>query len=288
MSLTAEYSTLCKPRISLFAAMSGATGFILASSRLDWELFRLMASLFVLACGASALNQYQERDSDAKMPRTADRPIPSGAIQPGHALAYSAFLLCAGAGLLLMLWGIAVFAAGVCTVFWYNGVYTPLKKNTAFAIIPGALVGSAPPFIGWLAGGNGVLSREIASLCLCFYMWQIPHVWLLMAKYGKEYEAAGLPSLSEMFSIKQSARIVFIWLLAAAAFSMLLPIYGAVTMNVTAVVLYANAGLLVINAIRGLRDRELFLSARALNSVNAYIMGIMLLVSFNGLTAWMF
>lgn len=287
MSIIAKYTTLCKPRISLFAAMSGGTGFVLASSRLDQELFWLMASLFVLACGASALNQYQERASDAKMPRTAARPIPAGAIQPGHALAYSAFLLCAGAGLLLLIWGIAVVAAGVVTVLWYNGVYTSLKKKTSFAIIPGALTGSAPPFIGWLAGGDGLLSREIASLCLCFYLWQIPHAWLLMAKYGKEYQAAGLPSLSGTFSMKQSARIVFIWLLASAAVSVLLPLYGTVTMNPIAIVLYANAGLLVMNAVRGLRNHDLLLSSKCLNNVNAYIMVLMLLVSFNSLTAWM-
>lgn len=288
MTILSEYAALCKPRISLFSALSGAAGFILASSRLDWELFRLMASLFVLACGASVLNQYQERDSDALMPRTAARPIPVGSIKALHALVFSVFLLCSGAVLLLYFWGGIVFAAGIFTVLWYNGVYTLLKRKTVFAVIPGALVGAAPPFIGYVAGGGEPLGREIVSLCLCFYLWQIPHAWLLLTRYGKEYENAGLPALTTLFSTRQSVRIVFVWLLAAAAVSLLLPFYGVITMNAVAAVMYLNAFSLVVNAVKGLKNHDLMLSPFGFRTVNAYMMALILLVSFDGLAGWMF
>jgi protoheme IX farnesyltransferase len=121
------YLTLCRAYISLFAACSAATGFFLAPYNQIAGVLNPAAAVFLLACGASALNQYQERIIDANMERTRRRPIPSGAIASAQALFISLLLILSGLALLAYDGGVRVAAPGLAAVVWYNGVYTPLK-----------------------------------------------------------------------------------------------------------------------------------------------------------------
>jgi heme o synthase len=219
---------LCRPYIALLAACSTATGFILFSYHRVPALLMATTAVLLLACGALALNQYQERDVDAKMDRTRRRPLPSGAISPSRARCFSVALLVAGQLLLADAGGAQAFVLGLAALLWYNGIYTYLKRVTAFAAVPGAIVGMVPPAIGWVTSGGALFDPRLAALCFIFFMWQVPHFWLLILRHGGEYEAAGLPSLTSRMSLTQISRITFTWISAATIAGLALPLYGSI------------------------------------------------------------
>ncbi len=218
---------LGKIRISLFAACSSLAGFILAAPRLNLGFLVPWAGVLTLACGASALNQFQERAIDGKMDRTRQRPLPSHLVPPALALIFSGLLMFSGGWILSRAGAVAVIL-GLCAVAWYNGVYTQLKKISAFAAVPGALTGAFPPAIGWACGGGNLTDQRLWALALFFFMWQVPHFWTIALDRSREYRAAGLPTLSDIFSEKQIRRIVFHWILGTAACSLLICFCGTV------------------------------------------------------------
>jgi protoheme IX farnesyltransferase len=126
--------------------------------------------------------------------------------------------------LLLVTTNLAATVVGIFTFLWYNGVYTPLKKKSAFAIIPGALVGALPPVAGWAAAGGDIFSGGILMTAAYFFIWQIPHFWLLLMLYGSDYEKGGFPTLNKVFSPDQLKRITFVWLIGNIITAMLLPL----------------------------------------------------------------
>jgi heme o synthase len=216
---------LGKIRISLLATLTAAAGYLLATGQTGVPMLLSTAAVFLLACGSCGLNQYQERTIDATMERTRGRVLPSKGLTPGAALMISMAELSSGSLLLLFAVNPFAFLLGLFAVFWYNGVYTYLKQKTAFAVIPGALIGVLPPAIGWVSGGNDLLDPRMWGIALFFYMWQAPHFWLLLLDFGKEYEAAGLPSVTRVFSTRQLKRILFIWLLSTGVSCLLIPFF---------------------------------------------------------------
>jgi len=281
MKIIKSYLDLCKVFISLFAACSTATGFILASSSPKSVMVPVIG-VFLLACGSSALNQYQERDIDARMERTRRRPVPSGAIPSRHAITVSFTLITAGFVFLIYRCGIVASGLGLGAVLWYNGVYTFLKKKTAFAAVPGALVGSIPPAIGWVSGGGDLFSPRLLVLCALFFLWQVPHFWLLILRHGKEYEEAGLPSLSRLLSRSQISRITFVWIFATAATSLLLPLYGMGNSKIASFSLFPAAVWLVWNGMKLLGEKSTPVFAiHGFNRMNGYIFIVMSLLSLD-------
>lgn len=220
------YMELCKLRIAFLSAFSAATGYILGTAALESECFILAMGVLFLAAGAAALNQYQERAFDKLMPRTRLRPLPTKRVKPEHALVFSLILACSGLLILLSLGQVLVLTSGVFALAWYNGVYTHLKRVTAFAVVPGALTGMVPPFMGWAAAGGDPLHPEIMALCFFFFVWQVAHSWLLVLNYGDEYERAGLPCLKRLFATNQLLRITVVWMWAGAVACVILPFYG--------------------------------------------------------------
>jgi heme o synthase len=233
------YPGLCKATISFFAALSAAAGFLLADNPLGIVLPTLFTGVFLMACGASALNHYQDRKSDSLMTRTAGRPIPSGKIRPADALRFSLVMIGSGAVVLLFSGAIIAPLLGLAAVLWYNGFYTWLKAHHAFAAIPGALVGAIPPAIGWTAGGGYICDARLAAICFFFFMWQVPHFLLHQHAFGKEYEAIPLPSLTAVFTGAQLDRLTFQWLLSAAASLQLVILYGLILSSLVQISLMA-------------------------------------------------
>ncbi len=277
------YLQLCKLRISLLASFSAASGFVI-SRPLEWQkIIFVCTGVFLLACGASALNQYQERRTDALMERTKGRPIPSGRIKPLQALLFSTFLSASGFAILFFGCNIAATILGLAAMIWYNGGYTYLKKVTAFAAIPGALTGSLPPAIGWAAGEGSLSSPALMALCLFFAIWQVPHFWLFLVNHGKEYEAAGLPSLSRIFRRPQLVRIIFHWITATAASGLILGLYGLAQSQLIRYALAATSVWLIMQGIRfilsgGNGCHTLF------RRINFYMATVLLLLSSDSLS----
>ncbi|WP_163322266.1 protoheme IX farnesyltransferase [Draconibacterium mangrovi] len=208
---------LGKVRISLPIALSALTGYVLFTHDVDAQGWWLLLGVFFMACSSSVLNHWQERDVDAQMPRTKDRPLPSGKISPQNALLVAIAFAFVGSIVLIISNPPMALALSWLTLFFYNGVYTPLKKVSAFAVIPGSMVGAIPPMIGW-AGAGGSLSSEIILLVAAFFfIGQIPHFWLLLLMFGEQYKLAKMPSLNQLFSELQIKRVTYTWILTTIA-----------------------------------------------------------------------
>lgn len=213
---------LGKMRISLPVALSACTGYVLQTGRFDTNALLLIAGVFLMSCSSGAINHIQEYKTDALMPRTLKRPIPSGKISIWGAIAVASGYFVGGAIILLWAFQPIAFATSVLTLLSYNAIYTPLKKVTAFAVVPGSLVGALPPFIGWFAGGGGFADERIYWVSLFFFIGQIPHFWLLLLMFGKEYSLAGFPSLNTVFNENQIKRLSYTWILATVATALIL------------------------------------------------------------------
>jgi protoheme IX farnesyltransferase len=275
---------LGKIKISLLAALSTAMGYLLATGTITIHVLVPTAAVFLLACGSCALNQYQEREIDRWMERTKSRPIPSGRLSPETALWISIGLILSGALILLFGAGDLTLPLGLFAVLWYNLIYTPLKQKTAFAAVPGALVGVVPPALGWVAGGGRILDPRIAGVALFFFIWQIPHFWLLLLDASKDYENAGLPSITKIFSTDQIKRVVFIWLLSTAASSLILPLFGLSKLFFTYLFLVAAASWLFWVAIIFLKSYPQHISLRPIfTTLNSYVLMVTSLLSLDRL-----
>ena len=272
-----SYLSLGKAKVSFFASLSAATGLLLANRPPAIVLPVLIAGVFLLACGAGALNQYQERESDALMGRTAGRPIPAGKIKPAVALGFATVLIGSGGALLLLTGSWTAPLLGLAAVFWYNGIYTRMKSRTAFAVIPGALVGAIPPAIGWMAGGGGLYDPALLALCFFFFMWQVPHFFVHLLAFGREYEAIGLPSLTAVFTEAQLDRLTFQWLFAAAVSLQLIVVYGLIRSPFVGIALLMASFWIVTRGAHLLREGKpgypgLF------RGINYFMLAVMLLI----------
>jgi protoheme IX farnesyltransferase len=275
---------LTKFRIALLATLSSSAGFILAKQGLSSKMMTVLLGVFFLASGACALNQYQEWFRDRLMERTSGRPIPSQRLDPTTALKIALILLFLGAFTLLKGSNGIVFALGVFGLFWYNGFYTFLKRKTAFAVIPGALVGAIPPILGWVHGGGDPLDPQILAVAFFFFMWQIPHFWFLLLSFAADYEKAGFPSLTRIFTETQLRRITFIWVFATAVACLILPLFGLVNFYAVQMSLLIAGIWLVWKAFTLLRSHHSEFPFRlAFNSINAYVLLVMLLLALDQL-----
>ncbi len=253
-SKVSVFTEFIKIRIAELVALSTATGFVLARGGVDWRIVPAVVGIFFMAAGSGALNQIQERHLDARMERTRHRPLPSGKLLPHHALAIALTLLTMGGVILFVFFGWLAAALGVLNALWYNGVYTPLKRITPFAVIPGALIGAVPPAIGWIAAGGAWWDKRLWALAFFFFIWQIPHFWLLLLNFGEDYERAGFPSLFRQFTKHQVARITFMWILATVFTTVFFPLYGFGARQLTYFILFIAALWLVWNSRQLLRE----------------------------------
>ena len=227
MKSISQYSllNLIKYKVSLAVTFTAITGYIVYTGIFDQQIIRLAIGVFLLAGGSSALNEFQERDFDSKMERTKQRPIPSGEISPQHALLFSILCILTGTIVLNLSFGIIPALLGIFNIVWYNLLYTNLKRITPFAVVPGSLVGAVPVLIGWTAAGGYIFDITIVYIAFFLFIWQIPHFWLLMLKYGKEYEQAGFPTINQSICQESLKRIIFSWVMATSAFSIAIPLF---------------------------------------------------------------
>ncbi len=193
----ADYVELTKPKIAAMALVTVAVGYLLGAApgfRADHLLHTLLGAGLV-AAGGGALNHWLERRADARMRRTADRPLPAGRVSPPEALAFGAVLAAAGVGYLAFALPTpaAALAAGL-TFALYVGVYTPLKRVTTWSTVVGAVPGALPPVIGWCAG-NGAVAAEGWALFAILFVWQLPHFYSIAWLHRDDYARGGMRML---------------------------------------------------------------------------------------------
>ena len=215
---------LAKLKITIGVTLTVALGYFLFAESASWEVLPPMLGVFLLACGSSTLNHIQDARIDALMTRTRNRPIPSGRIDRAWALFVAMVFVAAGLYVLASIerHTLELLALGALALFWYNGVYTPLKRVTAFAVVPGALIGAIPPVMGWVAAGGLWWDPVALEVAFFLFLWQIPHFWCLVLMKGRDYERAGLPALMQVLSRPQIERVTSMWILALAAAGLVL------------------------------------------------------------------
>ena len=187
----------------------------------------MLAGVMLLSCGASALNQVQERTQDALMARTAGRPLPSGRLSAPQGLLFAGLGIGAGFLILWMGNGRTAGILGLIAAAFYNGVYTPwLKPTSPFAAVPGAIPGAIPPVIGWVAGGGGLTDAGAVILFGILFLWQMPHFWALSLRYRADYAAGGFPMVSETVGVEGTARLILLYALGLTGWSLAAPTFG--------------------------------------------------------------
>jgi len=271
-----DLAALTKVRITFAVTLTTGAGYALAAHRVDLGLLVASLGTFLAAAGSSVFNHVQEVEFDRKMKRTHDRPIPSGRVERGTAALIGVGFVLAGFLTLALAPNLAlgkvVEGVGLCVfaVIWYNGIYTPLKRLTAWAVIPGAVIGALPPLIGWVVGG-GTLTHPIAWLVAGFYfLWQIPHFWLIVIRHGSDYSQAGLPSLTDEFARPQLARLTFVWIVALALSGPVVPFAAMLSTSAVGLVGGASVAMLVVSGRLLTKPEPSGTIFRAFMAVNVY------------------
>jgi len=213
---------LSKVRITVAVAVTTIAGYILAARNYNLGFLLPTVGIFLLACGSSVINHLQERKTDAVMARTRNRPVPANRISLSAAIVIAFVETLAGSLILYFYASPEALVLGIIAMVWYNGIYTNLKRITPHAVIPGSVIGSIPPLVGWVSAGGTLFSAQAGILALFFFTWQVPHFYLLALKYGPEYQEAGLPSITSRWTTKKAVRHIYMWVIFTACGAILL------------------------------------------------------------------
>lgn len=193
-----DYYELTKPRMNLLVVLTTAVGFLAASrgpAGFNWLMFvQALLGTALTAAGASVFNQWVERESDRDMPRTRNRPLPSGRLRGGEAAAFAGFLSVAGVGYLALTVNLLTSMLGLITLLSYVLVYTPMKRRTAWCTLVGAVPGAIPPMMG-VTAVTGHLTPLAWALFAILFVWQMPHFFALAIMFRDDYAAGGLKML---------------------------------------------------------------------------------------------
>jgi protoheme IX farnesyltransferase len=275
---------LTKVKITSFVTVTTAFGYITASGKIDLMILPVLFGVLLLAFGSASLNHFQEKDFDSKMSRTKGRPIPSGRISSVNVLKISLVLILLGSIILILWTNFLALGLGLLNLVWYNFIYTLLKRKSPFAIVPGSLVGAIPPVIGWVAAGGSLVDPQIVIVAFFFFIWQIPHFWLLLLVMDSDYQQAGFPTLTQIFNHSQLSRITFIWIISTAVTGLMIPLFGMVTELWINLGLFLSGGLLTWKAFDLLVEKKDF-SAFRLNFryINYFALFVVVLISIDKL-----
>jgi protoheme IX farnesyltransferase len=288
VSRIGDYVALTKPRIAVLVLFTVAAGALFASGRATDPIvvFNAVLGTALVAAGASALNQLIERDSDAHMRRTADRPLPAGRLQPTQVLFFGSGLAIAGLFYLtLTLSSPCAALVAALTLILYVGVYTPLKARTPLNTLIGAVPGALPPVIGW-AAARGSIGQEAIALFLILFLWQVPHFLAIAWIYRDEYARAGLCMLPGVDPAgQQTSRHMITWCLTLIPASL-----GPVFLGAAGPVYFAGAVALGLTflfpAIAFGRARTPTSARRVLRASLVYLPGLFALLLLDAALPW--
>jgi protoheme IX farnesyltransferase len=237
---TAVY--LAKAPLCLLVGYSALFGFFLADPTVSSRALLTGLGLFFLATGAATLNSIQEHHIDAHMERTKNRPLPRKAVSLLRAGFQALLLLGAGVIVLNVVSGtiFPIFMA-VFAVVLYNGIYTPLKQQTVLSIVPGAVCGALPPYIGWLVAGGGKTGFEPFLLITLMILWQVPHFWLVLLHHREDYKSGIIPSLYSFFQEETIRRFFITWIGGLVSVMILFAILPCISGSLARILIILNA-----------------------------------------------
>lgn len=196
MSIAAAYLELTKPRITWLVVLTAGAGFLAAVPSPDvLILVHALVGTALVAGGTNALNQWWERDVDARMRRTCRRPLPSARLAAGPALLFGVAIAAVGLAELLVFTNLLTAALAALTLTSYVLVYTPLKRRTTLATLVGAVPGALPILGGWTAA-TGAVAPAAWALFATLFLWQMPHFYALAWLYRDDYRRGGLAMVS--------------------------------------------------------------------------------------------
>jgi heme o synthase len=198
-SLLGDYAQLFKVRVTSLIVMTAWAGYYMGAAKsgvssLSWTLLNALWGIGLTSAGAAALNEVLERDLDARMRRTRNRPLPSGRMSLATGLVLGIMAILLGPVALALTTNILTALLALATAVTYLVLYTPLKKISPISTFVGAFPGAMPPLLGWTAI-RGKLEPEAVILFLIVFFWQFPHFQAIAWMYRDDYEAAGIKML---------------------------------------------------------------------------------------------
>ncbi|MGB9897521.1 heme o synthase, partial [Thermanaerothrix sp.] len=220
------YFLLNKPVIVALLLVTTYTGMVLAAKGIPdarltfWTLF----GGALAAGGASAINQYIDREADKRMQRTAKRPIPAGIITPAQGLAYGIAACWVAFFMLAIMVNLLTALLALAGMIYYVGIYSLwLKPATPQNIVIGGGAGAIPPLVGWAAVANDLQVPALFLFAIIF-LWTPPHFWALALVRRKDYARAGIPMLPVVLGEQTTRRQIFIYTLQLVALTLLMPL----------------------------------------------------------------
>ncbi|XCN74854.1 MAG: UbiA family prenyltransferase [Candidatus Electrothrix aestuarii] len=232
---------LAKLVLCLQVAFSTLFGFLYTAQAFSFQAVWVALAVLVLACGAASLNSYQERGRDALMQRTRNRPLVRKKLSPQHALIQALSLIALGLFLLFQFANLESLFAGIAAVLLYNVVYTNMKGVTLYALLPGAICGALPPYIGALAvEADEALLRTVLPALLLFF-WQVPHFFLVLLNHKQDYASGAVPNLLQRLSEPALQRVFLPWIAALAMVMLLFTVMPSSLDAIARLLVAANA-----------------------------------------------
>lgn len=203
-----DFYELTKPRMNMLVVLTTMVGFYMASAHggMNWVLLiHTLIGTTMLAASSAVFNQLIERDFDALMPRTKNRPLPTGRIDPVEAFTFAMILGISGTLHLTFAVNALTATLGLLTLLIYVLIYTPMKRVTSLNTVVGAIPGAIPPMMGFTAVADSITPASLALFCILFF-WQMPHFLAIATLYKNDYAAGGfkmLPNVSEGMTARQ-------------------------------------------------------------------------------------
>ena len=242
---------LTKPRITALVLVTEAAGVCLAPGRVPAHTLALSLLGTALIVGAAnALNMWWERDVDARMERTRDRPLPAGRMSPELALAFGLALAVVSSPMLFLV-NVTTGVLGLVALASYVAVYTPLKRHTHLALLVGAVPGAIPPLLGW-ATATGSVGLGGLLLFVVLFLWQVPHFAAISIFRESDYARAGLQVISVQHGEAAARRMIVLYAALLLLASLLFLPLGLAGARYTGIALVLGAAFLGL-ALRGPR-----------------------------------
>lgn len=259
-----DYFNLLKPRVMTLVVFTGICGMLLAPNISDMHPFLAIIAILSLAIGAGAsgaINMWYDRDIDAIMNRTQDRPIPAGKVPAAEGLAF-AIIFCLFSVLVMAL-AVNYVAAGLLAfaIFFYAVIYTMwLKRTTPQNIVIGGAAGAFPPMIGW-AAITGDISIDSIILFAIIFFWTPPHFWALSLFANEDYKRANIPMLTVTHGERVTKIQMMIYTLILFPLCLVPYATGLADMNYAIASIVLNA-LFILSAMQTLKEVEGYKCAR--------------------------